>query len=97
MGISDMKTPATPLPWCISNPDGDTDTQVIQMREDNPSAVCMGSHEPDAEYIVHACNAYPQLIVELDETLHDLNTWDGTPDALEIIKANIRNTLEKMR
>lgn len=30
---------------------------------------------------------------ELRETLADLESWDGTPDALDIIKANIRAAL----
>lgn len=39
--------------------------------------------------------AAPDLLAELRETLRDLTEWDGTPDALEVIKANIAAAITK--
>ena len=42
-------------------------------------------------------NAYDGMLMELEESLKDLENWDGTPDAMEILKDNIRDRIKKAK
>jgi hypothetical protein len=42
-------------------------------------------------------NAYDGMLMELEESLNDLTNWDGTPDAMEIIKENIEDRIKKAK
>ena len=54
-------TPASPLPWLDSSIDGDC--AVILP---NGSFLFEAPTEQDAAYIVHACNAYPEMLCALE-------------------------------
>ena len=91
-----MTTEHTPLPWDVSEQEwGDGPIYVVQFEHpdftvsDIATAWTKDSHErPDmplpakanAEYIVRACNAYPELVAALEAIAKDIyNTVDG-PD-----------------
>jgi hypothetical protein len=42
-------------------------------------------------------NAYDGMLMELEESLKDLTNWDGTPEAMEIIKENIADRIKKAK
>jgi len=42
-------------------------------------------------------NAYDGMLMELEESLNDLTNWDGTSDAMEIIKENIEDRIKKAK
>ena len=61
--------PATPLPW-VQDPTGDAGSTYIG----SPNVAWFTADcykKKDAAYIVHACNAYPQLIALLKGTHHN--------------------------
>jgi hypothetical protein len=53
--------PATPLPWQAN------DRCIDTMGTEQPAlaTLCHGSPEQNADYIAHACNAYPKLVEAL--------------------------------
>ena len=64
--------PATPLPWewkrtpitefALGGAQGD----ALYIKSD-PATTYISMHQWDAAYIVHACNAYPELVAALRE------------------------------
>lgn len=60
-----MKTPPTPLPWYATG----SIIQSAAINEDNYVCDVEGSSREDqlanAAYIVHACNAYPELVAAI--------------------------------
>jgi hypothetical protein len=62
--------PASALPWSqmeIRSPSTPFDLYSIYTMNDNVPEHAHASNVKDAAYIVHACNAYPELIAALRE------------------------------
>ena len=81
--------PATPLPWTISKYG-----QISENGADEPLSVAGGvsipggTHNPqvkvakeNAAYIVHACNAYPELVAALRASLDMYAPFQEQDDA----------------
>jgi hypothetical protein len=49
------------------------------------------------EKLPDCLNSRAAMLQELRETLRELEEWDGTPDAFEIIKENIRAAIKDAR
>lgn len=65
--------PITKLPW-LQDPTGDCGPEYIGPA-DGPEFVTVAYKKQDAAYIVHACNAYPQLVFALRNLIDaDRNT-----------------------
>lgn len=68
--------PSTPLPW-LQDPTGDSGPEYIGPA-DGPDFVTVAYKKQDAAYIVHACNAYPQLVDALRNLIDaDRDTTTG--------------------
>ena len=86
--------PATPLPWHSTHPlDMNRNPFQEAVRVDaapgQPSVAVMveygekyqkGKRTRDAAYIVHACNAYPELVAALRHAISELNDADALGD-----------------
>ena len=50
-----------------------------------------------ANEIAKRYNAYDGMLMELKESLKDLENWDGTPDTMDILKRNIQDRITKAK
>lgn len=80
------------------------DTPLVVMQADGFSIEIGSNTEGDdkdllkfAEKLRKRNNAYDGILMELEESLKDLKNWDGTPEAMEIIKENIADRIEKVK
>lgn len=70
--MTTKNAPATPLPW---KPHGEPRYSSVREATTDGAPRCVvragGSkrNSQDADYIVHACNAYPELVAALRERL----------------------------
>lgn len=90
----------TPGPWRVYDDGGDREeygtcgTHIMAMGEPDRETyiVCERVDLPDDACLIAAA---PDLLTELRETLRDLTEWDGSSDAMEVIKANIAAAIAK--
>ena len=61
--------PATPLPWKLGTRYPCRILGVASACEDQDEGTETEGQKQDAAYIVHACNAYPQLVAALSKML----------------------------
>ena len=91
--------PATPLPWKY----GELSESVISLRGQLACSVddCGADAAQNAAYIVHACNAYPELVAALREIQGYAGLLVPTKDSPDAAKRDhimetIRDLLAKL-
>jgi hypothetical protein len=76
--------PATPLPWewwtsnshhRLSSKATGKDGDVLHAHVARDGMPCINVKQGDDEYIVHACNAYPRLVMERAQLIDALHYW----------------------
>ncbi len=72
--------PATPLPWLIEH--DDRGTAFVRGSDMRPGNAVYNSRRTagklNAAYIVHAANAYPELVAALRKALNQLDALNGS-------------------
>lgn len=86
--------PATALPWVAQ----DFGHMVeIQPRGDDPEGLATVNAARDARYIVHAANAYPELVAALRGFTYADSNRDKMPADIDAVNlANARAILAKL-
>lgn len=93
--MTTQKDKHTPGPWQEFGPypcqiyGGDPKRRIAVI--DRTTGQPNEQHDADARLIAAA----PLMLVELRETLRDLSEWDGTKEALQIIRANLTAAIDK--
>lgn len=92
----------TPGPWRAEPWTYDEGRRVVLTIQTDNDAVaqildlwCPDDRKAESEANARLIAAAPMLLDELRETLNDLDEWDGTPDAMEVIKNNLRSMILK--
>lgn len=79
-----MKTkhaPTTSLPWRGRQHPDDHEAMFHQVNGEQGDCVAAYMPKKDADYVVHACNAYPRLVKVL-QTFADIHSHEDTREAL---------------
>ena len=85
-----MSAKHTPGPWHV----GSSEEDIWARRHGRLVHIAdvVSGNSADVRMIAEA----PAMAVELRETLRDIETWDGSHDALEVIKENLRAILARV-